>query len=508
MGKLDLDISDEEDLNINESYASNYNQWREKEELQKLKDRYGNPSENETSSETEDDCATQLTPQVDEEWMRLYATAKFSTAELYNKDLKFFEKQKSEGNEHKPTKKREKPLLFKDYERRRILNGEEPQDAYMTEIVPGSYESLRDYWQSEKISENDKFLRDYLLNRKYLVDEDDNDTEYKLNSSDSDSAEEDKQDEFEKNYNFRFEEPDGCQIKSYPRKITDSVRPVDHRRSEARLKAKERKETRENKKREELKRLRSLQRKEEAAKVSKLRSLSGNQNFDTSHVFGDFDPEEHDQQEIFGDNFYNIPFKEKKPKFSSSEDEALENLQSKRALRREAVKTRMMVPEDIIPPPPNRFSYRNVSECDFGLSLEEILNADYKELNQWVSLKKMVQYRTDEEEYNDKKMYEKRRKKHKLKRHIFKSLKGIEQNQEVDDAVGNGQHDSTIDASLVKNESNNAEKNMKTKRKISNNGGLNDDRLFAYGFDPKKFRHIQNAKKRKKSYHGREVDTN
>ena len=33
--------SDEESLHINETYAEKYNKWRQKEELQKLKDKYG-----------------------------------------------------------------------------------------------------------------------------------------------------------------------------------------------------------------------------------------------------------------------------------------------------------------------------------------------------------------------------------------------------------------------------------------------------------------------------------
>lgn len=68
------------------------------------------------------------------------------------------------------------------------------------------------------------------------------------------------------------------------------------------------------------------------------------------------------------------------------------------------------------------FTYRKVTPNDYGLTTEEILSLPDRELNAWVSVKKMSQYRTPREEAEERRRYHSRAKDLEKKKKILPSL--------------------------------------------------------------------------------------
>uniref|UniRef100_A0A0M3ITT7 Phosducin domain-containing protein n=1 Tax=Ascaris lumbricoides TaxID=6252 RepID=A0A0M3ITT7_ASCLU len=61
MGKIQLDLADDDgdgNLTINRAYAERYDNWRRLEEMQKLKDKYGDDMESDNESSSSEEAAS------------------------------------------------------------------------------------------------------------------------------------------------------------------------------------------------------------------------------------------------------------------------------------------------------------------------------------------------------------------------------------------------------------------------------------------------------------------
>ncbi|KAJ8263996.1 hypothetical protein GJAV_G00143910 [Gymnothorax javanicus] len=611
-------MSRESEFKINKKFAERYEKYRQKEELQKLKDRYGDEAaDSDSDSESDEDSEVEFDPRLERDFYRTLSLLKKKDPKIYEQDAKFYSAEESSGDsddQPSTSQKKQKPMFLKDYERKVILerggkyedeesedeeaarrmerdaspsyiqeqrelresfrkfvedsddegNEEEGGSELLTRRIKTQEEKdkeevdylewlkgqaelegeaevqdmkyLRDYWNDPLLDERERFLRDYILNKGYL----DEDEEDRIPSYDEivqdelqDSEEEgesflEQQEDFERKYNFRFEEPDGNEIKTYPRSIATSVRNKDERRKRKREEVKERKRKEKEQRQAQLKQLKNLKRREIIEKLQRLQDLTGNKQlaFSQGDLEGDFDPQEHDRlmQKFFGDEYYGEG-EEEKPQFddeedldghwnwdtwtgeegevnegeSEGEDGQYENYQpscedpdfimdadfdpsqqptsSKKKKRREKEEKRKKVKkeddaplmgkkrrkshftevitkskpvfdpqeksfeqyldeyyrldfEDIIDDLPCRFRYRQVVPNDFGLSTEEILGAEEKELNRWCSLRKTCMFRSEKEELSDLKNYKMKGSNEKKKKEILGSLYAADEEQE------------------------------------------------------------------------------
>ena len=118
------------ELKINEGFAQAFNRYREKEEYQKLKDKYGetvanaklNPDDDDDSSSTdeeEDEEAKGWTKDNEKDFLITLASLKRKDSKLYDGSTSFFQKTSSADSVEK-TAKLEKPITLVDLERQVI----------------------------------------------------------------------------------------------------------------------------------------------------------------------------------------------------------------------------------------------------------------------------------------------------------------------------------------------------------------------------------------------------
>jgi protein KRI1 len=178
---------------------------------------------------------------------------------------------------------------------------------------------LHNYWNDPNLNENERFIRDFILNKRYVTNSDNEETIEDNNTNERqksvlvpskvdenldqiDFSEDENiiqhQELFEKKYNFRYEEPDTEFIKTYPRTIADSMRRIDSKRKEKREEYKQRKEQEKKQKKDELKHLKNLKKREIMLKLEKIKKITGNDDLqlEIDDLDKDFDPDEHEKK--------------------------------------------------------------------------------------------------------------------------------------------------------------------------------------------------------------------
>lgn len=172
------------------------------------------------------------------------------------------------------------------------------------------------YWKAdEELDENERFLRDYLLNKGWqetasLQASLGNGVDEKLDpDGEGDDDELDKADNFEKDYNFRFEVEEGKQIQGHARFPETSVRERNDKRKRQRVAQAERKEAEKIRRTEELKRLKNLKKQEIMRRLKQIEEVTGNDEnaLGKISIDEDFDPNKHDQEmaNFLGDDYDN-----------------------------------------------------------------------------------------------------------------------------------------------------------------------------------------------------------
>lgn len=182
-----------------------------------------------------------------------------------------------------------------------------------------------------------------------------------------------------------------------------------------------RKETEKIKKEEELKRLKNLKKEEIMERLKKIEKISGTNAGDLEGFLSrDFDPNDFDKhmEEKFGQEYYNqkdgdykkVDLKKDLQDYSQDLELDTENV----PLLKENIEKKKqsllddlyaLDYEDLIGDLPVRFKYRSVEANNYGINAKDILRAEDKELNEFLSLKKMAPFRPAEKVKKDKKSW-------------------------------------------------------------------------------------------------------
>lgn len=352
-GKKQIDLDGSEDENddgfqIDQEYAKRFQHNKEREELDRLKEKHKDVDLDESSSsEEEDEYGELLTQDVDKGINEVLKTIRDKPQELLDKDKKFFDNV-GENEEKEEKTQQMKPMHLKDYHRMNYLNGggdaeeeeddddgEKPyavqqridQDAIIKAIHDddndddGEFLTKRQDQPQIEPAEIDKsdeqnFLQNFIDGKGWLPKNVDKKTGKEVLPTYNEIVEDDEEfddiaDKFESAYNFRYEDPNAAEIVSYARDQNTIRRKEESSRKRHRERKKEQQKQDESKYKEEINKLKKAKTNEVLSKLDQIKQVLGNDEvgnlFSEKDLEGDFEGSEWDKrmQQVFNDEFYN-----------------------------------------------------------------------------------------------------------------------------------------------------------------------------------------------------------
>jgi len=271
-------------LKTNQEFAKKYEAKKKREELAILEKKYAEQlideeDEEEGNAEPEDEDAKYYTAEWQKDFLRMIPMIREKNPKLYEQDTRFFDpadgldeqaqikaaftKAAGENDDDddgsllsvkKKTKAEQEAedAEYQAWQKKHAKDGASSASAAASAMAFGSKktkekggkkakgfeaknegeEVLMRFWKEDaQLDEADKYLRKYIWNRMWLDDAEkaaeDGDAKKKDTKPDLDEEDDeelDREDNFERAYNFRFEEPDGATIQTYPRQVVGSQR--------------------------------------------------------------------------------------------------------------------------------------------------------------------------------------------------------------------------------------------------------------------------------------------